>query len=187
MRFRSRYDDHGTSLNWKSDWDLAKLVLPLIIPSELPLYDSKEKISSDLLEVLTRLFHFIAEQFSDSEEIFEKFNSNLPNIYLKEVLDADGLTLGYTEEFEMENITSFFNYENYELYDNQALSANCLYLMGHGFYRNDLLEEAAKTLKKCLIIGIKFLNNDIKASAWHMLACSCFIKIPTVILKIVYK
>lgn len=173
MRLRSRYDDHGTSLNWKSDWDLAKLVLPLIIPNELPLFDSKEKVLADLLEVLTRLFQFVVDAAApEAEDIFEKFNLNLPKIYLKEIFDGDGLTLGYSEEFELENKSPLFDCKKFNSSVENVLSANCLYLMGHGFYRNDSLDEAAKALKKCLIVGTEFLNNEIKASAWYMLACS---------------
>lgn len=186
MRFRCRYDDHRSYLKWKSNWDLAKMVLPLIFPIDLPLFDALEKVSSDLLEVLSRLFNFILEEVPEAEEIFEKFYLNLPSMELKEFYDADGLVVGYYEEFELEKDfhNTFFNWKKFECPEINEILTNCFYLMGHGFYRNDLLEEASKMLKRCLVVGITTLNKEIQASAWYMLACSCISKSTKVILLI---
>uniref|UniRef100_A0A0K0DU15 TPR_REGION domain-containing protein n=1 Tax=Strongyloides stercoralis TaxID=6248 RepID=A0A0K0DU15_STRER len=55
---RPKIEEHITDLI-KPDWDLANIIIPLILPDKIPMYDDKSKLGSEILDIIVNKFAFV--------------------------------------------------------------------------------------------------------------------------------
>ncbi|CEF63424.1 Hypothetical protein SRAE_1000168600 [Strongyloides ratti] len=55
---RPKIEEHITDLV-KPDWDLANIIIPLILPDKIPMYDDKSKLGSEILDIIVNKFAFV--------------------------------------------------------------------------------------------------------------------------------
>lgn len=98
---RSRYIDHGSKLQFETDWDLALRVLPLLTPTQLPEMSSDTRVSPELIDMTTKVFECFLQIERTQLERMENFCNNPPYFELVELIDTDGLWCGYEEKLEL--------------------------------------------------------------------------------------
>ncbi|KAI1707240.1 hypothetical protein Ddc_14940 [Ditylenchus destructor] len=178
---RNRYEDHCSKVKWKADWSLAKKMLPLLLPRKLPEMYALDKMPTEMIEVISRIFKFVLWLDVKMVDAFTDFCRNPPSLELKEVTDADGLTVSYSEEYNTADgrdpRSALSESIDAALQNDEAskqclsLSAKCLYLICLSHQRNNTWdEEVLRMLRSCLAISVPFLDDRIQSSAWLLLA-----------------
>uniref|UniRef100_A0A0N4ZTN0 TPR_REGION domain-containing protein n=1 Tax=Parastrongyloides trichosuri TaxID=131310 RepID=A0A0N4ZTN0_PARTI len=77
---RPKIEDHKDENNTeivKPDWELASIIIPLILPDKIPMYDDKLKIGSEILDIIINKFAFVInyeENDGDRLRINDEFN-----------------------------------------------------------------------------------------------------------------
>lgn len=84
------------------DWELAQIVLPLILPKNLPDFSSLEKISNYFVETVSRVFKFVLDVDIKNFNNFDNFLKNPPTMELQEVFDVDGIVSHCSEEYKIQ-------------------------------------------------------------------------------------
>lgn len=181
-RTKSRFEDHSSSLKLTPDWELAQLALPLILPAKLPLFDDKQRIPSETLDVLQRFFKFTAgEDVDQLISDFDKFCSAPPRLRLKaterplapremsrapycaQYLPSDPASIRWPR-----TPTPTTRQEQERL----SLAATVQYVLAITAFRNNCHADASRLAKVVLIRGADSLPADILSSAWAMVACA---------------
>ncbi|KAI1706080.1 hypothetical protein Ddc_15471 [Ditylenchus destructor] len=181
--------NHRSKLKWKPDWALAKKMLRVLLQRKLPDLYVQDKPSTEMVEVISRIFKFVLRLDVKMVDAFRDFCRNPPSLELKQVTDADGLTVSYLEEYSTadgrdprsalsENIDSALQNDESSK-QCLSISAKCLYLICLSHYRNDTWDdEVHRMIRSCLAISVPFLEDRIQASAWMLLANYSYLTLP---------
>uniref|UniRef100_A0A915EB69 Uncharacterized protein n=1 Tax=Ditylenchus dipsaci TaxID=166011 RepID=A0A915EB69_9BILA len=160
-----KYDDHASQCKWRADWNLAKTILPLLLPSHC-----------------LWIFKFVLEVEPTLEAQLLDFCKQPPVMELREVTDPDGIALEYAEEYQTDedprNILSIQSRQylcdvSEDRKDQLSLSAKCLYLSSLAQHRNNINtpnQDMMRMIRCCLAIANPYLDSQLQSSVWYMYA-----------------
>ncbi|CAI5450918.1 unnamed protein product [Caenorhabditis angaria] len=145
-------EDHGTKGNCKADMKIASKILRVILVQPLPLYDDKERLGHDVVELINSKFEFLLEIKPEKQKIVESFEK-----ILKESSFQDEESI--RQEFE-----------NIKVVEESEIQALVWYSLALNSYRTSNHEDCKKYSQLYLTSIDSTYDDRLRSSAWAILA-----------------
>uniref|UniRef100_A0A0N5BXV2 TPR_REGION domain-containing protein n=1 Tax=Strongyloides papillosus TaxID=174720 RepID=A0A0N5BXV2_STREA len=144
---RPKIEEHVTDLI-KPDWDLANIIIPLILPDKIPMYDDKSKLGNEILDIIVNKFAFVInyeEYDGDRLRVNDEFS-----VFWRR--KSAGIL---SVEYEVDNISDLKDWPTLKISKKNSkkayLSALSLYILTYFNFQN------ANTKSDCIKYGKQFI------------------------------
>ncbi|CAB3397640.1 unnamed protein product [Caenorhabditis bovis] len=149
---RKLAEDHESASNCKTDWAIAKKVLPIILVQPLPLHDDKERLGHDVSDLIQSKFEFLLNVCDKKQECVDKFQYILKTSSMLQ-----------TEQLNEK-------LEKIKTRDEDEMQSLVWYAMSLTAYRQGSHDDARKYAELFLTSNEASYDDRLRASAWVILA-----------------